>query len=176
MRDLINNTVFLLEVMKKNVKKYKTDKQLLEIINKFINKKIKPNTTTKSLKGKGKKCKGKKCKGKQSKKGTGLKFFDPSGIGPNTIHEDEEWKPSGYKSENSNSNSNNSYNSINSYKAIYPKRIGTRQQNDLDRKLAKESYQSHHYILLLICIYYVTTGETINAVIYLFAHNYLMNI
>ena len=167
MSDLINNTVFLLEAMKKNVNKYKTDKQLLKFINKFIKKTQNPNP--KSLKGKGKKCKGKKCKGKQSKKGKGLKFFDPSGIGPNTIHEDEEWKPSGYNSENSN-------NSNNSYKAIYPKRIGTRQHNDNDRKLAKESYQSHHYILLLICIYYVTTGETINAIIYLFAHNYLMNI
>ena len=161
MNDLINTTVSILEEMIDNVKKYKNDKKFIEIINKFINKKIKPNTITNSLKGKGR-GKGKKGKGKKgkSKKGKGLKFIDPLGIGPNTIHEDEVWIPP---------------NTIHEEVWIPPRPIGMRERNERDRKLVKEGVQSPHFIFLLICIYYITTGESINAIIYLFAYKYLMN-
>ena len=157
MTDLIKTTVSILDAMKKHVKQYKTDAKLLDSIKILIKK-----SSVKSLSKKSKKVK---------VKGKGLLYRVSDR--PNTIHEDKVWELPKSNSENNSYNSYNSYNSNNSNSK--PIELYGRQGQALARKLAKEDYQSHHYILLLICIYHAAMGETLNATIYFIMHAYLMN-
>ena len=185
MTDLIKTTVSILDAMKKHVKQYKTDAKLLDSIKILIKKSSVKNLSKKSsvkslskkpsVKSLSKKPSVKNLSKKSKKvkvKGKGLLYRVSDG--PNTIHEDKVWELPKSNSENNSYNSYNSYN--NSYNSnSKPIELYGRQGQALARKLAHEEYQSHHYILLLICIYYATMGETLNATIYLIMHAYLMN-
>ena len=175
MTDLIKTTVSILDAMKKHVKQYKTDAKLLDSIKILIKKSsVKSLSKKSSVKSLSKKSSVKSVSKKSKKvkvKGKGLLYRVSDG--PNTIHEDKVWELPKSNSENNSYNSYNSYNSNNSNSK--PIELYGRQGQALARKLEQENNKSHHYILLLICIYHAAMGETLNATIYFIMHAYLMN-